>query len=132
MRLCADDHKAKRTRGLGEAHIERQEPNGAAAGSLGSSEVHRIKRTSPRHDADGGRASTGLPIERNDEQASPLPVEGVTRSPGVPPDAEILEEVPVVSCTNRGVAIDLVLDRPRENRSQFVFTTLPTGREGIF
>lgn len=33
---------------------------------------------------------------------------------------------------SRGVAIDLVLDRPRENRSQFVFTTLPTGREGIF
>lgn len=25
-----------------------------------------------------------------------------------------------------------VLDRPRENRSQFVFTTLPNGREGIF
>ncbi len=49
-----------------------------------------------------------------------------------PDDAEILEEVPVVSCTKRGVAIDLVLDRPRENRSQFVFTTLPTGREGIF
>jgi hypothetical protein len=30
------------------------------------------------------------------------------------------------------VAIDLVLDRPRENRSQFVFTTLPSGHEGIF
>ncbi|MGI8999437.1 MAG: hypothetical protein ACR2GO_07000 [Candidatus Limnocylindria bacterium] len=40
--------------------------------------------------------------------------------------------MPVLSCTKRGVAIDLVLDRPRENRSQFVFTTLPTGREGIF
>ncbi|MGH2427440.1 MAG: ERCC4 domain-containing protein [Candidatus Limnocylindria bacterium] len=49
-----------------------------------------------------------------------------------PVDAEIVEEVPVLGCVRRGVAIDLVLDRPRENRSQFVFTTLPTGREGIF
>ena len=51
---------------------------------------------------------------------------------GWPPGAEILEEVPVTLCRRRGVAIDLVLDRPRENRSQFVFTTLPSGREGIF
>ncbi len=51
---------------------------------------------------------------------------------GWPPEAEIVEEVPVVLCRRRGVAIDLVLDRPRENRSQFVFTTLPSGREGIF
>jgi hypothetical protein len=49
-----------------------------------------------------------------------------------PDDAQVIEEVPVISCVRRGVAIDLVLDRPRENRSQFVFTTLPTGREGIF
>lgn len=51
---------------------------------------------------------------------------------GWPPDAEIVEETPVTLCRRRGVAIDLVLDRPRENRSQFVFTTLPSGREGIF
>jgi len=51
---------------------------------------------------------------------------------GWPPGAEILEEVRVALCRRRGVAIDLVLDRPRENRSQFVFTTLPSGREGIF
>lgn len=38
----------------------------------------------------------------------------------------------MLGCVRRGVAIDLVLDRPRENRSQFVFTRLPTGREGIF
>jgi hypothetical protein len=49
-----------------------------------------------------------------------------------PTDAEVLEEVPVTLCRRRGVAIDLVLDRPRENRSQFVFTTLPSGHEGIF
>jgi hypothetical protein len=47
-------------------------------------------------------------------------------------DAEILEQVPVTLCRRRGVAIDLALDRPRENRSQFVFTALPSGREGIF
>jgi hypothetical protein len=51
---------------------------------------------------------------------------------GWPPEAEIVEEVSVTLCRRRGVAIDLVLDRPRESRSQFVFTTLPSGREGIF
>ena len=49
-----------------------------------------------------------------------------------PPAAQIVEEVPVRSCVRRGVAIDLVLDRAQENRSQFVFTTLSGGREGIF
>jgi len=51
---------------------------------------------------------------------------------GWPAEAEIVEEVRAVLCRRRGVSIDLVLDRARENRSQFVFTTLPTGREGIF
>jgi hypothetical protein len=49
-----------------------------------------------------------------------------------PADAEIVEDVGVVECRRRGVAVDLVLDRKREARSQFVFTRLPTGREGIF
>jgi hypothetical protein len=49
-----------------------------------------------------------------------------------PDDAEIVEEVAVRSCVRRGVAVDLVLDRARENRSQFVFTTLRNGRGGIF
>jgi ERCC4 domain len=49
-----------------------------------------------------------------------------------PDDAQVVEETPVRSCTRRGVAIDLVLDRYRENRSQFVVTTLKGGREGIF
>jgi hypothetical protein len=49
-----------------------------------------------------------------------------------PDDPEIVEETPVRSCVRRGVAIDLVLDRHRENRSQFVVTTLKGGREGIF
>jgi len=49
-----------------------------------------------------------------------------------PERAETLESVPVRSCRRRGVAIDLVLDRSRQNRSQLVFTKLPGGREGIF
>ncbi len=49
-----------------------------------------------------------------------------------PDDAELIEEVDVVECRRRGVAVDLVLDRTRESRSQFVFTRLPGGREGIF
>lgn len=51
---------------------------------------------------------------------------------GWPDDADLLEDVAVASCVRRGVAVDLLLDRPRENRSQFVFTTLATGREAIF
>jgi len=49
-----------------------------------------------------------------------------------PDDAEIVEEIEVRSSVRRGVAIDLVLDRHRENRSQFVVTTLKGGRQGIF
>jgi hypothetical protein len=49
-----------------------------------------------------------------------------------PQEPEIVEQVPIRSCQRRGVAIDLVLDRPRENRSQLVFTRIKGGREGIF
>ena len=48
-----------------------------------------------------------------------------------PATREIVERVPVASCVRRGVAIDLVLDRGRENRSQFVFTKA-RGREVVF
>lgn len=48
-----------------------------------------------------------------------------------PEDAEVVERVPTRSCTQRGAAIDLVLDRGREFRSQFVFTRA-RGREMIF
>jgi ERCC4 domain len=48
-----------------------------------------------------------------------------------PKDAEIVEQSPVVLCRRRGAAIDLVLDRPRLARSQFVFTQVK-GREAIF
>jgi len=48
-----------------------------------------------------------------------------------PDPAELVDEVPVVSCRRRGPAIDLVLDRPRQNRSQFVFTEA-RGRSMIF
>ncbi len=49
-----------------------------------------------------------------------------------PVDADIVERVPVRSCVRRGAAIDLVLDRGRENRSQFVITRIRGGREAIF
>lgn len=48
------------------------------------------------------------------------------------PDApEVVERVPVRSCVRRGAAIDLVLDRGRENRSQIVYTRA-RGREVVF
>lgn len=49
-----------------------------------------------------------------------------------PADADVVERVPVRSCVRRGAAIDLVLDRGRENRSQFVITRIRGGREAIF
>jgi hypothetical protein len=48
-----------------------------------------------------------------------------------PADAEIIERVPVRSCVRRGAAIDLVLDRGRENRSQIVITNA-RARQMIF
>lgn len=54
------------------------------------------------------------------------------RAVGWPSDAEIVEAVPVRSCVRRGAAIDLVLDRGRENRSQFVLTRVRGGREAVF
>jgi ERCC4 domain len=48
-----------------------------------------------------------------------------------PSDAEIVERTAVRLCRRRGAAIDLVLDRPRPQRSQFVFTQI-RGREAIF
>ena len=48
-----------------------------------------------------------------------------------PDEAEILERLPLRSCTQRGPAIDLVVDRARENRSQLVLASA-RGREVIF
>lgn len=46
-------------------------------------------------------------------------------------ELRIVERVPVRTCERRGAAIDLVLDRGRENRSQFVFGKA-RGRDVIF
>jgi hypothetical protein len=54
------------------------------------------------------------------------------RADGWPDEPEIVEEVGVRSCVRRGPAVDLVLARSRENRSQLVFTRLKNGREAIF
>ena len=48
-----------------------------------------------------------------------------------PERPDLVDEAPVRSCVRRGAAVDLVLDRAREARSQIVFTTM-RGREAIF
>ncbi len=48
-----------------------------------------------------------------------------------PDAADVIERVPVRECRRRGAAIDLVLDRHRENRSQFVFAAA-RGRQVVF
>lgn len=48
-----------------------------------------------------------------------------------PEDAEIIQRVATRVCTRRGASIELVLDRTRESRSQFVLTHVK-GREAIF
>lgn len=53
------------------------------------------------------------------------------RAEGWPDDPEIVEQIPVRSVGQRGAAIDLVLDRTRKNRSQFVIARA-RGREMIF
>jgi ERCC4 domain len=49
---------------------------------------------------------------------------------GWPAGAEVVEEVPVRRCARRGRAVDLVLDRARQNRSQFIFTEPHAQRRG--
>lgn len=48
-----------------------------------------------------------------------------------PAEPEIVEREAIRSCVRRGAAIDLVLQRNRENRSQLVFTTA-RGRDAVF
>ncbi len=48
-----------------------------------------------------------------------------------PTEPEIVERAPLRSCVRRGAAIDVILDRSRENRSQLVFTTA-RGRDAVF
>ncbi|MFB9726212.1 ERCC4 domain-containing protein [Haloechinothrix salitolerans] len=48
-----------------------------------------------------------------------------------PDDPDIVERAPLRSCRRRGAAIDVVLDRYRENRSQLVFTKA-RGRDAVF
>jgi ERCC4 domain len=48
-----------------------------------------------------------------------------------PTEPDLIETVPVTSCVRRGNAIDLILNRSRENRSMFVFARA-RGRDVIF
>lgn len=54
-------------------------------------------------------------------------------APAVAPrgEIEVVERVPVVACRRNGPAIDLILDRALQRRSQFVFV-VNRGREQIF
>lgn len=54
------------------------------------------------------------------------------RAVGWPREPDVIEQVVTRSCVRRGASIDLVLDRGRENRSQFVLTRVRGGREAIF
>jgi hypothetical protein len=49
-----------------------------------------------------------------------------------PPDAEVVEEVPVQACWRRGRAVHLVLRRRQRRRSMFVWTRDKQGRRLIF
>ncbi|MDQ2758607.1 MAG: hypothetical protein M3Y71_18955 [Actinomycetota bacterium] len=48
-----------------------------------------------------------------------------------PDEPEVVEQIAVRSCERRGAAIDLVVDRGREHRSQIVYTTA-RGRQMVF
>lgn len=46
-----------------------------------------------------------------------------------PERAALVEQTPALLCRRRGAAVDLVLDRPRLARSQFVFTQVKGARQ---
>jgi hypothetical protein len=48
-----------------------------------------------------------------------------------PADPDIVERTRLRSCVRRGAAIDVVLDRSRESRSQIVFTKGPRPRRRL-
>lgn len=55
----------------------------------------------------------------------PLPIARWPRAP------QVIDRVGVLACSRRGMTIDLVLDRGRENRSQLVYTRV-RGRDAVF
>jgi hypothetical protein len=74
--------------------------------------------------------SSGLVLKA----AEPWPVASRVychRLESLPGELDVLEDVGVRMCAWRGRALDLVLDRARHNRSQFVWTTA-RGRAAIF
>jgi len=77
---------------------------------LGAGLVFRTKGTWPRTNA-----LYCHPVDRDEWPARP----------------DVVERVPLRSCTRRGAAIDVVADRARESRSQIVFTRA-RGREMVF
>lgn len=117
-----------------------------------SSACHHATAPAVRHD---GVVPDDFLIARNPDEASSLPFlvriplgeHGIVlkskdrwprtskvychRAEAWPEDAEVVERVATRVCVRRGAAIELVLDRTRESRSQFVLTHVK-GREAIF
>ena len=77
---------------------------------LGDGRVYRTSDTWPRT-----KALFCYPVDRSEWPAEP----------------EIVERIPLRSCTGRGAAIDVIADRARESRSQIVYTRA-RGRQMVF
>ncbi len=77
---------------------------------LGEGRVYRTSDTWPRT-----KALFCYPVDRSEWPADP----------------EVVERIPLRSCTGRGAAIDVIADRSRENRSQIVYTRA-RGRQMVF
>jgi hypothetical protein len=81
------------------------------------------------------RAPPQIPIHRLRRTGELDVVKGLYRYPvGLdewPTDAVIIERLPLRSCRRRGAAIDLIVQRSRENHAQLVFTIVRGPRRGV-
>lgn len=74
----------------------------------------------------------GLVLKAKDRWPSTARVFCLETGEPWPVDVEVVDDLPVRSCTRHGIAVDLVLERGRSSRSQFVFTTVRGGRPAVF
>src|SRR5262249_37491163 len=142
--------------GGGGVHRGRQPGQGQAAAPAAHDAVRAVAGCSTAEDVAESAASAPFTVARNPDRDSSLPyllrvpVDGAwmllkAREPwprtakvychrfdAWPADAEVVEDVKVRFAGWRGPALDLVLDRGRENRSQFVFARGRGGREAVF
>ena len=103
-----------------------------SVGSCASSSSLGTRRRSRRCPTScGSRFPTARSCSRSATCGRARPRCTATARSAGPTSPDIVERVPVRVCQRRGAAVDLVLDRARENRSQFVFTKA-RGRDVIF